>query len=92
MEEILKVLTMREYAELCVMVKNMTYEEAFKKLDGFNLTADPITMGKTNEIVGVNEFFNVKYKHIETSIFRTDDNKCEVWEEVNLLVHYTIGD
>ena len=43
-ENILKSLVEKEYKELCAMVANMTYEEAFKKLDGYNLTADPITM------------------------------------------------
>ena len=65
----------QEYNELCSLVSNMTYEEAFKKLNGYNLTADPITI--------------VSYKHISTTIFRTDENGCEVWEEFD--VHLSMG-
>ena len=85
-ENILEAIATAEYAELCAMVANMTYEEAFKKLDGHNLTADPIMMD--GQWLSNNEFFDVKYKHIETSIFRVDKNKCEVWEEFDLSVHY----
>ena len=87
-ENILKAIATAEYAELCAMVANMTYEEAFKKLDGCNLTADPIMID--GQWVSNNEFFDVKYKHIETSIFRVDDNKCEVWEMFDLSVHYEV--
>lgn len=86
---ILRHIAEEEYSELCTKVKGMTYEEAFKTLDSSNLTADPIVIGKTNELIGINEFFDVTYKHIRTSIFRTSDNKCEVWEEFDLHVHYS---
>jgi hypothetical protein len=87
-ENVLEAMAMAEYAELCAEVANMTYEEAFKKLDGHNLTADPIMIDGV--WVSNNEFFDVRYKHIETSIFRVDDNKCEVWEEFDLSVHYAV--
>lgn len=87
-ENILKAIATAEYAELCAMVADMSYENAFKKLDGYNLTADPIMVD--GQWVSNNEFFDVKYKHIETSIFRTDDNKCEVWELFDLSVHYEV--
>jgi hypothetical protein len=80
----------QEYNELCSLVSNMTYEEAFKKLNGYNLTADPITFGEEERLIGINEFFNVSYKHISTTIFRTDENGCEVWEEFD--VHLSIRD
>ena len=67
----------------------MTYENAFKALNGYNLTADPVVVGSTHELIAINEFFDVDYKHIHTTIFRTKDNKCEVWEEVTLQVHYS---
>ena len=71
----------REYNELVRMTSNMKYEDAFKQLNGYNLTADPVTCGKNKELITVNEFFDVTYKHIKTAIFRTEDNGCEVWEE-----------
>ena len=80
----------REYNELCNLVSDMTYEQAFKTLNGYNLTADPITMGKEKKLIGINEFFEVTYKHISTTIFRTEDNGCEVWEEFD--AHMSIGD
>lgn len=79
----------QEYNELCSLVSNMTYEEAFKKLNGYNLTADPITIGEEEILIGINEFFDVSYKHISTTIFRTDENGCEVWEEFD--VHLSMG-
>lgn len=88
MDKILQNIVKREYNEVCALVENMTYEDAFKKLDGFNLTADPITM--KGEWIGNNEFFDAQYKHIRVTIFRTKNNKCEVWEECDLHVHYTI--
>ena len=74
----------KEYNELVAMVSNMKYEDAFKKLNGCNLTADPIICGKDGKLIALNEFFDVTYKHISTSIFRTEDNGCEVWEEFNV--------
>ena len=74
----------REYNELCALVANMKYEDAFKALNGYNLTADPICVGTDGKFVSLNEFFDVTYKHINTSIFRTENNGCEVWEEFNV--------
>ena len=89
MIEAIKNLAKKEYNELCELVNDLTYIEAYNKLDGYNLTSEPITIGENEKLLGINEFFDVKYKHIETSIFRVDKNKCEVWEEFDLSVHYT---
>lgn len=86
MEEILKNIVKVEYAEVCALVEHLNYEDAFKKLDGFNLTADPITM--KGVWIGNNEFFDFQYKHIQGTIFKKKNGKCEVWEECNLHVHY----
>ena len=69
----------KEYNEFVAVVSNMKYEDAFKKLNGYNLTADPVTCGK--ELIYISESFQVTYKHISTTIFRTKNNGCEVWEE-----------
>ena len=74
----------REYNELVRMTSNMKYEDAFKQLNGYNLTADPVTCGKNKELITVNEFFEVTYKHINTTIFRTKNDGCEVWEEFSV--------
>jgi hypothetical protein len=81
MDKAIKELASREYNELCSLVSNITYFEAYNKLNGYNLTSEPITIGKENKLIGMNEFFDVKYKHIRTTIFRVKDNRCEVWEE-----------
>lgn len=81
MIEVIKEIAKNEYNELCEFVSKLTYIEAYNKLNGYNLTADPITIGEEKKLIGMNEFFDLKYKHIRTAIFRKDNNKCEVWEE-----------
>ena len=78
LEIMITAIIKQEYNDLCSLVSNMTYEEAFKKLNGYNLTADPITIGEEKRLIGINEFFDVNYKHINTTIFRTKNNGCEV--------------
>lgn len=74
----------KEYNELVTKTSKMTYEEAFKKLNGYNLSADPVTYGEDKRLICVSESFDVTYKHITTTIFRTEDNGCEVWEEFDV--------
>ena len=81
MIEAIKNLAKKEHNELCELANDLTYIEAYNKLDGYNLTSEPITIGENEKLLGINEFFDVKYKHIETSVFRTKGDKCEVWEE-----------
>ena len=90
MIEAIKNLAKKEYNELCELVSNLTYVEAYNKLNGFNLTSDPITIG--DKLIGLNEFFDVNYKHINTTIFRTNENGCEVWEEFGIEFRMCVGD
>lgn len=59
------------YDELIEVVGNMTYEDAFKKLDGQNLEA--------SETCTVS--FDVEYKGVLTSVFKNNNGIVEVWEE-----------
>ena len=86
LEEMLKQAAKEEYNELCKLVSGITFFEAYNKLNGYNLTADPITIGEDKRLIGMNEFFDVTYKHVKTAIFRKDDSKCEVWEEFSFVV------
>ena len=65
---------------LNVALKDKKYETAFKELDGFNLTSDPITC--KDEFLGLNEFFDYNYKHLNGTIFRCGD-LCEIGENVD---------
>jgi hypothetical protein len=85
MERALKEIASTEYNELCELVSHLTYFEAYNKLNGFNLTSEPIVMGEEKKLIGMNEFFDISYKHIRTTIFRVGGNECEVWEEFSLV-------
>ena len=84
MKEIIK-LAKKEYNELCALVGNVTYAKALtmNELHPNNITAD--LMSNDGDKITYNEFFDVKYKHIRTSIFRTEDNKCEVFENFEVV-------
>ena len=70
------------YNELFDKVKNMTFDEAYKALNGFQLEADPY-YDSVREKIAVFLKFEVKYRNIQTTIFRCGDNFCEVWESAS---------
>ena len=75
-------LAKRDRDSLCDLVSNLSFEMAYQKLNGYNLSVDEISMkGKT---IGFNVFFDCNYKSITTTIFRTDDGGCEVYEVVDV--------
>ena len=64
------------YDALSERIKNLSYETAFKVLNGFNLSAEPnIINGK---FVNISEFFDFNFGCLNGTIFRTPDNKCEL--------------
>ena len=67
------------YNELSDKVSNMSFDEAFKAFNGFNLDADPFYDDKKGCIVS-NLKYRVKYRNIETTIFQCGNNRCELWE------------
>lgn len=91
MASIIKDLSMelakRDYVELENKIKGMNFETALKTFNGFDLRADPIT---SNGIcIGVNMFFECRYKSIQVTIFKTDDVSCELGESCNVHINGT---
>ncbi len=75
---LIKEIAQRDYDQLSKKVADMTYENAFKELNGFNLSAEPCTCG--NELLGIEEFFDFNFGCLNGTIFRTPDNGCELYE------------
>ena len=89
MATIIKDLSMelakRDYFELESKIKGMNFETALKTFNGFNLRADPITSSGT--CIGVNMFFECRYKSIQVTIFKCDDISCELGESCEVYTH-----
>ena len=89
MASIIKDLSMelakRDYFELESKIKGMNFETALKTFNGFNLRADPITSSGT--CIGVNMFFECRYKSIQVTIFKSDDESCELGESCNVHIN-----
>lgn len=80
-------LAKRDYAELESKIKGMDFETALKTFNGFNLRADPITSGGI--FIGVNMFFECRYKSIQVTIFRGYGESCELGESCNVHINGT---
>lgn len=75
-------LAKRDRDSLIQKVALLSFERAYKELNGYNLSIDEITMrGKT---IGFNVFFDCNYKSIATTIFRTEKGGCEVYDTVDV--------
>ena len=70
-------LAKRDREDLCRLVSTMKFEDAFKKLNGYNLDIDPSCH---------NKFFDVNYKSIATTIFMTSHGGCEVHDAVDVWI------
>jgi len=77
-------LAKRDREDLCRLASTMKFEDAFKKLNGYNLNIDPCFCG--GEFIGNNTFFVVKYKSIITTIFMTSNGGCEVYDLVDVWI------
>ncbi len=91
MASIIKDLSMelakRDYFELESKIKGMNFETALKTFNGFDLRADPITSSGT--CIGVNMFFECRYKSIQVTIFKCDYISCELGESCNVYINDT---
>ncbi len=67
------------YNELFDMVNKMSFDKAYKELNGFDLQADAY-YDEHNKKCVADLKFQVKYKNIETTIFMCGNNECELWE------------
>jgi hypothetical protein len=77
-------LAKRDREDLCRLVSTMKFEDALKKLNGFNLNVEPITMN--GKFILNNTFFDVNYKSIATTIFMTPQGGCEVYDTVDVWI------
>ena len=77
-------LAKRDREELCRLVSTMKFEDAFKKLNGYNLDVCVTTCN--GEYMCNDMFFDVNYKSIATTIFMTPHGGCEVYEYVDVWV------
>lgn len=75
--QLIKEIAKRDYIALTNIIKNRSYGEAYKKLDGFNLSAEPSTIN--GEVYGIVEFFDFQYGCLYGTIFRVPNNKCELY-------------
>lgn len=71
-------LAKRDRDSLCNLVSDLTFEKAYAVLNGYNLSIEEMSVG--NKTIGFNVFFDCNYKSICTTIFRTNDGGCEVYE------------
>ena len=77
-----KEIAKRDLASLANFVSGMTFEQAFNVLNGFNLSSDPMMIG--DKLLGFNTFFDLTYKSISTTIFKTEDGGCEVYDTADV--------
>lgn len=77
-------LAKRDYKELFETISEMSFEDAFKKLNGFNLQVSVTTIGKSKTLMSADMMFDVNYKSICTTIYQTRHNKCELAESVDV--------
>jgi hypothetical protein len=75
-------LAKRDRDSLIEFVSHLSFERAYAELNGYNLSIDEITCKE--KTIGFNVFFDCNYKNIATTIFRTDDGMCEVYDTVDV--------
>lgn len=74
-------LAKAEIEKLKDFVSDLTFEQAFKRLDGFNLECDITTIGPNREYVGMQMRFDCNINHICATIFNDGKGGCEVYED-----------
>lgn len=81
-EELAMEIAKIDREELVNLVKDMKFEDAYNKFNGFNLEMNPSHSGE--KLMEVNPMFDLNYKSIATTIFKTPNGNCEVYEYVDL--------
>lgn len=75
-KELAEEIAKRDTDSLAIRISSMSFEKAFKALDGFNLKAD---VQKTNgHVVGAVMRFDCKYKSIYATICDDGAGRCEI--------------
>ena len=71
-----------EFKELSEKLSEMTFIKAYNELKGFNLEMDECTC--QGELLGLQIRFDYNYKHINGTIFKTEDGGCELYDMVSV--------
>lgn len=78
-EKLIVTIVKPQWNEVDDIAEDLTFEQGFKVLNGYNLTADPITT-KDNKLIYVSWWFDFTWKNIKGTIFRTESGDCELGE------------
>ena len=73
-----KSLAEYEFNELANLLSDMPFIKAYNTLKGFNLEMDECKC--KDELLGLQIRFDFNYKHINGTIFQTNDDGCELYE------------
>ena len=71
-----------EFNELANLLSDMSFIKAYNTLKGFNLEMSECTC--KGELLSIQINFDFNYKHINGTIFRTEDGGCELHEIVSV--------
>ncbi len=72
----------RDYNQLYELLEDISFIDAYNKLNGFNLEMDDMTCN--DKLFHIQIRFDYNYKHINGTIFRTEDGGCELGERVSV--------
>lgn len=72
-----------DYKELVEMVSSMEFVEALKHLNGYNLDVD-VHLYNGGIHTNTTMRFDCNFKSICATIFQTKENKCEVYESIEI--------
>ena len=69
-------LAKRDFNVLKVLLENVPFEDAFKNLNGFNLSVE--SYRKDDDECVIETFFDFNFGCLNGTIFRTKDNMCDL--------------
>ena len=75
---LVKEVAKNDYLSLANKVKNMTFENAFKELNGFNLDVSISTC--KGELISHSLMFDFNFGHLNGTIFKDSKGMCEIYE------------
>jgi hypothetical protein len=71
-----------EFNELENLLSDMPFIKAYNALKGFNLEMDECRC--KGELLSISVRFDFNYKHINGTIFQTEDGGCELYEIISV--------
>jgi hypothetical protein len=71
-----------EFNELENLLSDMPFIKAYNVLKGFNLEMDEWEC--KGELLSISVRFDFNYKHINGTIFQTEDGGCELYEIISV--------